>query len=276
MQTSFSKNLSAKKLLVIKCGGSILNNLAELNELISGVSGLIKRGYAILVVHGGGPDINQFCTALHLESSFIKGLRVTTPAILEVTQMALLGKTNANLVHKFNQHQLPALGLSGHDLSLLTAEFMDRNNLGYVGSITRVNTKFLQELLSMGILPVVAPLAVDGEGNTLNVNADLAASAIASAMQAEKLILLSDIDGYYAAYPDKNSLVAVLSSTQVRALLATPGAVDSGMHPKLTACLDAVNNLVTMAHIVNGNTPQILTAVIGSQVGTTVIKGETK
>ena len=276
MHTIVGENPAVKKLLVIKCGGSILNNRAELTELINGVSRLIKRGFAVLVVHGGGPDINQLCTALNLESSFVNGLRVTTPAILEATQMTLLGKTNANLVHKFNQHKLPALGLSGHDLNLLTAEFLNQDSLGYVGHITQVNTQFLHELLGMGILPVIAPLAVDNAGNTLNVNADLAAAAVASAMQAEKLILLSDIDGYYAAYPDKNSLVAVLSAVQIQDLLATPEAVNSGMHPKLTACLAAVNNQVTAAHIVNGNTPDILTAVIDSRVGTTVIKGETK
>lgn len=262
-----------KKLLVIKCGGSIVNNQAELTSLIEDIQQLQKSGYSIVVVHGGGPDINQLCQKLNISSEFVDGLRVTSAEILTVTQMALLGKTNSVLAQQFNQAGILALGLSGHDVNLLQGEFIDQNKLGFVGEITQVNHSFLTQLLKMSITPLIAPLAVK-QDITLNINADLAAAAIAASLQAEKLILLSDIDGYYTNYPDPTSLLTQMDSSHATQLLATNGLVNSGMRPKLSACVQAVNGGVNSAHILNGNTPHLLIELLQHKqvVGTTVFK----
>lgn len=262
--------------LLIKCGGSIINNVDELSKLLKDLSQLKALGYLIILLHGGGPDINQLCAQLNLTSTFSQGLRVTTAEILAVTQMALLGKTNCGLVHKLNQNNMLAVGISGHDANLLMANFIDQDKLGYVGEIFAVNTPLLDNLLNLGIIPVIAPLAIDKKGNTLNINADLAAGAVAVAMKAQQLILLSDIDGYYANYPDPTSLVKILNTLEVAQLLADSTTVSDGMRPKLSACLNAVNGGVSLAQIVNGNLAQsLLTAVQNPlQIGTSIIKGD--
>lgn len=262
--------------LLIKCGGSIINNVDELSKLLKDLSQLKALGYPIILLHGGGPDINQLCAQLNLTSTFSQGLRVTTAEILAVTQMALLGKTNCGLVHKLNQNNMLAVGVSGHDANLLMANFIDQDKLGYVGEIFAVNTPLLDNLLNLGIIPVIAPLAIDKKGNTLNINADLAAGAVAVAMKAQQLILLSDIDGYYANYPDPTSLVKILNTLEVAQLLADSTTVSDGMRPKLSACLNAVNGGVSLAQIVNGNLAQsLLTAVQNPlQIGTSIIKGD--
>ena len=261
--------------LLIKCGGSIINNVDELSKLLQDLIQLKALGYPIILLHGGGPDIDQLCAQLNLTSTFSQGLRVTTAEILAVTQMALLGKTNCGLVHKLNQNNILALGVSGHDANLLIADFIDQDKLGYVGEIFAVNTPLLDNLLNLGIIPVIAPLAIDKKGNTLNINADLAAAAVAVAMKAQQLILLSDIDGYYANYPDPTSLVKILNTLEVAQLLADSTTVSDGMRPKLSACLNAVNGGVSLAQIVNGNLAQsLLTAVQNPlQIGTSIIKG---
>lgn len=262
-----------KNLLVIKCGGSIVNNQVELNSLIEDIQQLQKSGYKIVVVHGGGPDINQLCQKLNINSQFVDGLRVTSSEILAVTQMALLGKTNALLAQQFNHAEILALGLSGHDVKLLQGEFIDQNKLGFVGEITQVNHEFITQLLALGITPLIAPLAIK-QNITLNINADLAAAAIASSLQAGKLILLSDIDGYYTNYPDPTSLLTEMNSSYAAQLLATEGIVNSGMRPKLSACVQAVEAGVKAAHILNGNTPHLLIELLQHKqiVGTTVSK----
>lgn len=261
------------KILVIKCGGSIINNQEELHGLINNILQLKKSGYKIVLVHGGGPDINKLCNDLQIKSEFIDGLRVTTEEILTITQMALLGKTNNNLVYKLNLAGINAIGLSGHDNNLLVAEFTNKDKFGFVGNVKKVNTKLILDLLNLDLLSVVAPLAVDGAGNTLNINADLVASAIAASLKANKLILLSDIDGYYEDYKDKNTLVAKLTVTEIEKLLYFDKSVAGGMIPKLASCLDAVKGGVNSAHIVNGNTRNAIlqTALHPHSIGTTIV-----
>ena len=220
----------------------------------------------------GGPDISQLCEKLSVKTSFVNGLRVTSKEILDITQMALLGQTNATLVQSFNLNNIPAVGLSGHDINLLIAEFVDQESLGYVGKIVKVNGDFLKLLLANKILPVIAPLVIDGNGNTFNVNADMVAAAIAISIKAKRLILLSDIDGYYANFPDKDSLVKFLSKSEVQAILDRPEKVIEGMKPKLTSCLEATSNGVISAHIINGKVAQGLIKVIEfpNSIGTTI------
>ena len=261
--------------IVIKCGGSILNDFSQLNHLISDIKELKVLGYQIVLVHGGGPDINQLCQKFEVANIFKNGLRVTDEITLSLTQMALLGKTNAGLVHRLNQAEIPALGLSGHDLNLLMGDFINQDKLGYVGVIHQVNRNFLEQLFSLGIIPVIAPLIVDGGENVLNVNADLAASAIAVALGSQQLILLSDVDGYYADYPDKTSLVSKLTLSQVNSLLMHD-QISSGMIPKLKACEQAISASIKVAQIVNGNLPHGLKDAVlkPGSVGTIVVARE--
>lgn len=262
------------KILVIKCGGSILNNTLELDNLIANMSELKASGYQIILIHGGGPDINNLCSALNIKSQFVDGLRVTTDEVLNVTQMALLGKTNNNLVYKLNLAKIKAIGLSGHDVNLLVADFVNQSSLGFVGNIIEVNVGLITQLLTMDLVPVIAPLAVDTIGNTLNVNADLVASSVAASLHADKLILLSDIDGFYAHFKDKKSLVSSLTDVMVEQLLNTKDAIAGGMIPKLRACVIAIRGGVASAHIVNGNTTDVILQTVQNpeSIGTTIVK----
>ncbi|MFN7094165.1 MAG: acetylglutamate kinase [Burkholderiales bacterium] len=261
--------------IVVKCGGSIINNQAELASLIQDVATLKSQGFTIVIVHGGGPDITDLCQALAISSNFVNGLRITNDDVLAVTQMALLGKTNNNLVYKFNLANIPAIGLSGHDATLLRADFVNQSQLGYVGKVTQVNGALVQNLLALGLTPVIAPLGVDHLGNTFNINADFVAAEVAVALGAEKLVLLSDIDGYYQNFHDKTSVIPLLKDSQIEHLIATQ-QISGGMVPKLMSCLTAVQAGVKSAHIVNGNRPQSLINAVTSEHphGTTVIQGQ--
>lgn len=261
-------------ILVIKCGGSILHN-QELTALIKGLKSLKAANYQLILVHGGGPEINELSAALKIESNFVNGLRVTCDEMLSIIQMALIGKVNTSLVQQLNQAELPAMGLSGHDVNLLKGKFINRKLLGYVGEIIKVHTELLELFLENKIMPVIAPLAISAQGETLNINADTAAAAVAAAIGASQLILLSDINGYYAQYPDPRSIVPALTSEQITTLLAAE-QVTKGMHPKLNAARSAVNEGVQTAHIINGKQACCLLQAMQKPgtIGTCIIKGE--
>lgn len=266
---------SINKLIVIKCGGSILSNQTELTHIIAGIKSLIKNGYQPLIVHGGGPEISQLANKLGIKSEFKNGLRITNTETLEITQMALLGITNPKLVSELNKHAIKACGLALHTLAALSAETLDFSIYGYVGEITSVNPEPIYQLLAAGFIPVIAPLGVDKNWQILNINADLAAAAIASTISAEKLILLSDIDGYYSNYPDPNSLVTQISLEELQDLLTTGNtSINAGMIPKLEACYQAVSSNVNTAHIINGNKAATLADIaLGTvQMGTSIYK----
>jgi acetylglutamate kinase len=266
-----------KQILVVKCGGSILAQTNELTSMLHDLYQLRQLDYQIILVHGGGPDINQLAKSLDIQSEFKHGLRVTTPEVLAITQLALLGKTNAGLTLQLNQAKLNAIGLSGHDANLLIGNCLDPVNLGLVGEVTQVNCQLIQSLLELDLIPVIAPLAISSAGEVLNINADLAAAAIAEQMHAQKLILLSDIDGYYANYPDKASLLPVLELKQIQQLLAQENLVAAGMRPKLQACVKALSlGTVASAQIINGQNLGGLLATIQNptSLGTLIIPGD--
>lgn len=266
-----SKNMK----IVIKCGGSILSNQNELAHIITGIKSLIKNGYQPVIVHGGGPEISQLSNKLGIKSEFKNGLRITNTEMLEITQMALLGITNPKLVAELNKHTIKACGLALHTLAALSAETLDFSIYGYVGEVTSVNSEPIYQLLAAGFIPVIAPLAVDKNWQMLNINADLAAAAIASAISAEKLILLSDINGYYSNYPDPDSLISELNIDQLHHLLTTGNtSISSGMIPKLEACYQAVSKDVNAAHIINGNKAAAIAdiALERVQIGTAIYK----
>lgn len=260
-----------QKSILIKCGGSIINEIEELTILLDNIAALKQQGFDIIIVHGGGPDINRLCKELHVESLFVNGQRVTSLEVLEITQMALLGKVNCNLVHRLNMAKVPSIGLSGHDVNLIIADFINKSEMGYVGKVKKVNTNFIYSLLDLSITPVIAPIGVDDNGNTYNINADLVASAVAVALKVDKLVLLSDIDGFYQDFNDKTSLVSQLSVSQIDHMLSA-NQIGGGMIPKLTACSSAVKHGVGSAHIINGNKPDgIISLAHGHKtIGTTI------
>jgi acetylglutamate kinase len=243
-----------------------------------------------VVVHGGGPQINSMLGRLGIESEFKGGLRVTTPEAMDVVRMVLTGQVGRELVGLINSHGPYAVGMSGEDGGLLravrTGTVVDGEevDLGLVGEVVGVNPTGILDILDAGRIPVistVAPEIVDGgdsvagsarfqpTGQVLNVNADTAAAAVASALGASKLVILTDVEGLYANWPDRSSLISSLTASELRDMLPQ---LESGMIPKMAACLKAIDEGVERAHIVDGRLPHSMlletftTAGIGTQV----------
>jgi acetylglutamate kinase len=235
-------------------------------------------GLRPVVVHGGGPQIKAMLGRLGLQSEFKGGLRVTTPEVMDVVRMVLTGQVGRELVGLLNHHGPIAVGLSGEDAGLLGArrrgtvvdgELVD---LGLVGDVESVNPSAVLDILAAGRVPVVSTVApdLDVDGQVLNVNADTAAAALAVALRAEKLVVLTDVEGIYAEWPDPSSLLSTLRASEARELL---GRVDEGMVPKLEACIRAVEGGVPQTHVVDGRTPHsiLLEIFTDEGIGTMVL-----
>jgi acetylglutamate kinase len=231
-----------------------------------------------VVVHGGGPQIGRMLDRLGLQSEFRGGLRVTTPEVMDVVRMVLTGQVGRELVGLLNQHGPVAVGLSGEDAALFGARRRgtvvdgEQVDLGLVGDVEAVNPSAVQDILDAGRIPVVSTVApdLDAEGQVLNINADTAASALAVALGAHKLVVLTDVEGVYSAWPDRDSLLSSLTVSGARELL---GRVDAGMIPKLEACVRAVEQGVPQAHVIDGRQPHsLLLEVFTSEgIGTMVL-----
>jgi len=234
-----------------------------------------RCGVHPVVVHGGGPQISAMLSRLGITSEFRGGLRVTSPEAMEVVRMVLAGQVGPELVSLLNKHGDLAVGLSGADGGLLTAEktmpIVDGEpvDVGLVGEVTAVQPEPILDLLRAGRIPVISTVAPDVDGQVLNVNADTAAAAVASALGASKLVILTDVEGLYANWPDKSSLISSLTASELRDMLPR---LESGMIPKMAACLKAIDEGVERAHIVDGRLPHSMlletftTAGIGTQV----------
>ncbi|WP_346007235.1 acetylglutamate kinase [Janibacter terrae] len=247
-------------LVVIKYGGNAMTDDALKAAFAEDIVFLRFAGLRPVVVHGGGPQIQAMLDRLGLESEFKGGLRVTTPEVMEVVRMVLTGQVGRELVGLLNQHGPVAVGLSGEDAGLfggrrrgveIDGEMVD---IGLVGDVESVDPAAVLDILDAGRIPVVSTIApdLDEDGQVLNVNADTAAAALAVALRAHKLVVLTDVDGVYADWPDRDSLLSHLSASGARDLLAR---VDSGMIPKLEACIRAVTHGVPQAHVVDGRQP---------------------
>ena len=252
------------KTVVIKCGGSALTDLSQLNHIMQDIALLFFCGIRVVLVHGGGPDISALCEQLHLPVQFSQGQRVTDVATMEVVQMVLLGKTNRRLVTALNQHGIKAVGFSGQDTAFLKAAPLP--NLGQVGTITSVDTTLLQTLLSHPFVPVIAPIAVDAAGSAYNVNADTVAASVAGALKAQKLILLTDVNGLYGDIAKPESRISVITVDEIKQLLQV-NQINGGMIPKLQACCDAISQGVVSAHMIDGTVPHSLLLEIFSNEG---------
>lgn len=222
---------------------------------------LRHTGIRPVIVHGGGPQINRMLERLGIDSEFRGGYRVTTPETMEVVRMVLTGKVNPELVDEINAHGPLATGTTGEDGGLFIGKRrpplkIDGANvdLGLVGDVIGVRHEIVCAMLDAGQIPVVSSIApdVDSPGDSLNVNADAAAAALAVALGAEKLVILTDVAGLYASWPDRNSLVSSLTAAELEHMLPT---LESGMIPKMRACLDAVHGGVPKAAIIDGREP---------------------
>ena len=265
-------------LVVVKYGGNAMTDDALKAAFAQDVVFLRYAGLRPVVVHGGGPQIAEMLGRLGLESEFKGGLRVTTPEVMDVVRMVLTGQVGRELVGLLNQHGPVAVGLSGEDASLFGARRRstvvdgEEVDLGLVGDVETVNPSAVRDILDAGRIPVVSTVApdLDVDGQVLNVNADTAAAALAVALGAHKLVVLTDVEGVYGDWPDRDSLLSELSVSGAKALLEN---VDAGMIPKLEACVRAVEQGVPQAHVVDGRQPHsLLLEVFTSEgIGTMIV-----
>ncbi len=250
----------AGKIVVIKFGGNAMVD-EELQEAFGeDIAFLRYAGLKPVVVHGGGPQITRMLDRLGIESEFKAGFRVTTPEAMSVVRMVLQGQVNPELVSLVNSHGPMAMGLSGEDAAIFTARKMkavadgEEIDLGQVGEVITVDPSPVLDQLAAGRVPVISSIAPDSDqaNRSLNVNADLAASALAVALQAEKLVLLTDVPGLYADWPNRDSLISSIGVDELREML---GSLESGMIPKMQACLQAVEGGVETATVIDGRVP---------------------
>lgn len=241
------------KTVVIKYGGNAMTTESLKRAVINNIVLLKCAGINIVLVHGGGPEINDMLKKTGKESRFVNGLRYTDEETVSVVQMVLCGKVNKDLVSLIQRAGGRAVGLCGLDGDLLMAKRLTdgKNDYGLVGDVTAVNPQVINNAISGGYIPVISTLATSPEGVTYNVNADTAAAEIASALGAEKLILLTDICGLMRDRNDPDSLISVVERRQVAGLI-DEGVISGGMIPKVECCVSAVENGVSRAHIIDG------------------------
>lgn len=251
--------------VVIKYGGSAMTDPA-LRRMVADDIVLMKLvGVNPVIVHGGGPDITAFMERLGMPVEFYQGLRVTDDAAMEVVKMVLVGKSNKELVSAINEHGRYAVGIAGDDGNLIRAKQLDPR-LGRVGEVTSIDTTIVTNLIEDGFIPVIASVGSGEGGGSYNINADLVAGALADALDAEKVIFLTDVDGLYADFEDKDSLISTLSLEQAQDLVAYD-RLSSGMIPKVAACIRALNGGVERAHILNGTIPHSLLLEVYTDAG---------
>ena len=260
----------AGKTVVIKYGGNAMVD-EELKQAFASDIVFMKRcGVHPVVVHGGGPQISQMLARLNIPSEFRGGFRVTSPEAMEVVRMVLVGQVGRDLVGLINRYSTLAVGMSGEDGGLFTATrrgaLVDGQevDLGLVGDVTTVRTEAVQGLIAAGRVPVVASIAPDLDGVVHNVNADTAAAALAVALKAERLVVLTDVEGLYRDWPNSTEAISELSASDLRALMPS---LESGMLPKMEACLRAVEGGLTRATVTDGRVPHALLLEIFTNAG---------
>ena len=271
------------KSIVIKCGGNAMIN-DDLKEKVMQDIALMKYvGIRPVIVHGGGPDITGFLKKVGKESDFVAGLRVTDEETIEIAEMVLDGKVNSEIVNLLNRRGVRAVGLSGKDAGLIKArkklatvyegEDTKKVDIGYVGEVEQVDTGILEDLLKQGYVPIIAPIGVGDNGESYNINADYVAAEIAGALQAEKLLLLTDIEGIYKDFNDKSSFISTLHLPEARQYIKE-GIIAGGMIPKVEACLTALEQGAGKTHIIDGRLAHsiILEIFTSRGIGTQVVR----
>jgi len=259
------------KTFVIKYGGSAMTD-AELKKAVMLDVILLKYvGVNPVLVHGGGPEISRWMERVGKEPRFVDGLRVTDDETMEIVQMVLAGKVNKEVVALVNRYGGKAIGLSGHDGNLLNARQIG-GDLGLVGQVETINAELLHMLSKAGYIPVIASIGAGFDGETYNINADAVAGDLASALNADKLIMLTDVEGIYADEDDADTLISALEIERARHMIRE-GRIDGGMIPKVEACITALENGVARTHIVDGRSLHSLLLEIFTDegIGTMVV-----
>ena len=245
------------KVVLVKIGGSMMENDRIIKSVLDDLVLMKYVGIKVVLVHGGGKQITKLMEEKGIKAQFVDGLRVTTEEVIGIVKMVLLGSINSKLVSFLNHHGNMAVGVSGNDANFIkcSKKICKKDgreiDLGYVGEIENIDRKFLDDILSDNYIPVIATLGVDGDGNSYNINADSCASDIAISLEAEKMIMLTDVDGIFDNAKDDMKLISRLTSRQCIDMIEN-GKISSGMIPKVKACMDALDAGVTRTHILNG------------------------
>lgn len=267
----------ANRVVVVKYGGNALAGASEGDALTSFAQDLVLMrlvGLQPIVVHGGGPQITELLTRVGKVTEFRNGLRVTDAETMEIVRMVLIGQVNPRIVSEINVHGNHAVGVSGEDAGLIQARPGD-SALGFVGHVAEIRPELLHRLLENQFIPVVATIGVDAQGSPYNINADTVASAVAAAMQAEKLIYLTDIEGLRSNVDDPATLISSTTPRELESMLAR-GEVSDGMIPKVQGCIDAVRSGVGAAHVLDGRRAHVLLLELFTDagIGTMVAGGD--
>ncbi len=248
----------SKKIIVVKYGGAAMVDEALKKQVIQDVVLLKSVGFKPVIVHGGGKEISSWVRKSGKEPQFVNGLRVTDAETMEIAEM-VLNRVNKGLVQMVNELGVRACGISGKDGELLQVKkrLVDGRDCGFIGAITKVDPEIICDLLERDYLPVICPIGSDAEYRTYNINADDAACAIASALRAEKLAFMTDVEGVYRNFEDKDSLISEMTVREARALIES-GLLGGGMLPKLSNCVEAIEQGVSRVHILDGRIPHCL------------------
>lgn len=256
-----------RKIIVVKYGGSAMSDEELQRHVIQDVTLLKLVGFKPIIVHGGGKAISSWVRKTGKEAQFINGLRVTDKETMEIAEM-VLGRVSKNLVTMVEELGIKAVGISGKDSAMLKVKkrLSGGQDIGYVGEITKVDPKILFDMMDHDYLPIVAPIGLDDQFETYNINADEAACAIAKAVGADKLVYLTDVEGLYRDFEDKSSFISRISVTEAEELIAG-GMIGGGMLPKLSNCTDAVRGGVKRVHILDGRVPHSILLEIFTNKG---------
>ncbi|MCR5399151.1 MAG: acetylglutamate kinase [Lachnospiraceae bacterium] len=262
-----------RKIIVVKYGGSAMNNEQLQKNVIKDVTLLKLVGFKPIIVHGGGKAISKWVEKSGKEPKFINGLRVTDEETMEIAEM-VLGRVGKDLVRMVEELGVRAVSISGKDGGLLKCDkkLSDGQDIGFVGDVKSVDPKIIYDLLDTDFLPIVAPIGLDDDYNTYNINADDAACAIASAVGANKLVFLTDTEGLYRDFNDKSSFISRITVSEADRLISD-GTIGGGMLPKLNGCTSAVKNGVNNVHILDGRIPHsmLLEIFTSRGIGTMII-----
>ena len=274
------------KTVVVKYGGNAMLDASLKKAVAQDIADLWQAGVRIVIVHGGGPEITGLLKAMNKKSEFIAGLRVTDAETATLAEMALVGKTNPELVNYINRAGVRAVGLNGKDADLFEVRkhlatvyesgAARQVDIGFVGEVASVRAELLTTLMDAGYVPVIAPIGADTEGQTYNINADTAAAAVAAQLKADVFLLLTDVEGVFRDYCDKSSLICELPFDEATEMIKC-GVVDGGMIPKVQACMGALENGAQLARVVDGRRPHCIVESLlpGNAAGTAVVKQRT-
>ncbi len=261
----------SNKVIVVKYGGNAMTNDALKQAVMSDIVLLSAIGMKIVLVHGGGPEINDMLKRVGKESKFVNGLRYTDEETVEIVQMVLCGKVNKALVDMLYQHKGKALGLCGLDGHMIEAKQLNPD-LGYVGEITKIDPTVINDALANGYIPVISTLASSDDGTVYNINADTAAARIAAEMKAESLFLMTDIVGLLRDKDDESTLIPSVGVSEVP-YLKKQGIISGGMIPKIDCCVEAVRRGVKKANIIDGRVPHsiLIELLTNEGLGTMIV-----